>query len=88
MLRTAGASRVLNSYTTDSSGFLVQGTPIPDPKVSLPEGTSLVLLLIEHMWAQPLEDAMRHGSAFPLAGGWAGRDVLQAAGLAMNEAAR
>ena len=88
MLRTAGASRVLNSYTTDSSGFLVQGTPIPDPKVSLPPGSNLVLLLIEHLWALPLEDAMRHGSAYPLAGGWAGREVLEDAGLTMKDTAR
>ncbi|MFB6396499.1 hypothetical protein [Polymorphospora lycopeni] len=87
ILTSAGAHRAFSSYTTDASGFLVQGTPIPDPTVSVPAGTNLVILLIEHLWAGPLQDAMRNGSAFPLAGGWAGRDVLQKAGLVMNDTA-
>ncbi|GAA0376716.1 hypothetical protein GCM10009541_18960 [Micromonospora gifhornensis] len=87
MLRSAGASRVLNTYTTDSTGFLVQGTPIPDIGVSVPDGTNVIVLLIEHVWASPLEDALRDGSAFPVAGGWAGRQALQNAGLVMNDTA-
>ncbi|MGV9765064.1 hypothetical protein [Micromonospora tulbaghiae] len=87
LLRSSGASRVLSTYTTDSSGFLVQGTPIPDLKVSVPEDTNVIILLIEHVWARSLESALREGSVFPLAAGWAGRDALQVAGLAMNETA-
>ncbi|WP_349878138.1 hypothetical protein ABIH81_29495 [Micromonospora sp. HUAS YX12] len=87
LLRSAGASRVLSTYTTDSTGFLVQGTAIPDLKVSVPEGTNAIILLIEHLWAGSLESALREGSVFPLAGGWVGRDVLQVAGLTMNEPA-
>ncbi|MET7966815.1 hypothetical protein [Micromonospora sp. NPDC005305] len=85
LLRSSGAARVISSYTVDSSGFLVQGTPIPDLKESIPPGTNAVILLIEHLWARPLEDAMRNGDAFPLAGGWAGRDALSDAGLGINE---
>lgn len=85
MLRSAGASRVLNTYTTDTTGFLVQGTSIPDLGVSVPDGTNVIILLIEHVWANPLEDALRNGSAFPVAGGWAGRQALEKAGLAMDD---
>lgn len=85
LLRSSGAARVISSYSADSSGFLVEGTSIPDLKESVPLGTNAVILLIEHLWARPLEDAMRNGDAFPLAGGWAGRDALTAAGLGMDE---
>ena len=85
LLRSSGAARVISSYAVDSSGFLVQGTPIPDLKESVPPGTNAVILLIEHLWARPLEDAMRNGDAFPLAGGWAGRDALTEVGLGMDE---
>lgn len=84
LLRSAGARRVFDSYVTDSSGFLVQGTSIPDLRISLPEGTTVVILLIEHIWARTLEEAMRDGSTFPLAGGWAGREALEEAGLSMD----
>ncbi len=65
----------------------MQGTSLPDLKASVPQGTNVIVLLIEHVWASSLEDALREGSVFPVAGGWAGRDALGNAGLAMNETA-
>lgn len=81
LLSTARASRVLNSYTVDSSGVLTQGDPVPDLRETLPMGTNVVYLLIEHRWARLLEDAIHNGAAYPLAGGWIGRDTLKDAGL-------
>ncbi|MEU4567574.1 hypothetical protein [Micromonospora sp. NPDC023956] len=85
VLRSARARRVRYSYTTDLSGFLVRGGPVIDLYDSLPPGTNAVLLLIEHRWSQPLEDAMRNTSASPLADGWVGREELHEAGYTMND---
>jgi hypothetical protein len=85
VLSSARSRRVRYSYTTDLSGFLVQGGPVIDLYESLPVATNAVFLLIEHRWSQPLEESMRKGSIYPLADGWVGREELHSAGYAMND---
>lgn len=85
ILQSASASRVLHSYAEDRTGYLVPGGPIPDLKASVPAGSNIIVLLVEHLWANALETSLRDGSAFPVAGAWVGRQALENAGLALDD---
>ena len=69
----------------DGRGFLFAGDVLPDPRDTLPNGSSAVLLALEHRWALPLRDAVLATSGSPLVDAWLGRDALRYVGLLRSD---
>ncbi|MEU1812642.1 hypothetical protein O7622_22595 [Micromonospora sp. WMMD1076] len=85
LLTAAGAAATLGETALSGTGYLMHGDEIPDLRTHVTAGTHVVALLIEHRWANPLWNAVRKSTAFPITDGWMGREALQKAGLATNE---
>ena len=77
LLRKAGAAATLSSPPSGGRGYLMFGSPIPDPADMLPVRATVLALLLEHRWAIPLRDAVRRADAFPVADVWLGREILR-----------
>jgi hypothetical protein len=81
LMTTAAAAKRMSSNPTSGHGYLMRGDPIPDRSFDVPEGTNVLVLLLEHRWATPLWNAVRESTAFPVDDAWMGRESLKAAGL-------
>jgi hypothetical protein len=81
MMTRTMASEVLSGAAPSGRGHLMRGDPIPDPKNDVPDDTNVLVVMLEHVWATPLFDAVRDSSAFPLTDAWLGRQSLARAGL-------
>lgn len=84
--RSILATPTLANANPDGRGFLFAGDVLPDPRDTLPNGSSAVLLALEHRWALPLRDAVLATSGSPLADAWLGRDALREVGLIASDA--
>ncbi len=81
IMTSAAASEVMAGGAPSGQGYLMRGDPIPDPRNDVPSDTNVLVLMLEHSWATPLFDSVRHSQAFPVADAWLGRQSLQKAGL-------
>jgi hypothetical protein len=86
MHKAAGAAITASSRMPSGRGFLMHASPVPDPKDSIPLGSTVLVLLLEHQWAIPLRDAVRDADAFPVSDAWLGREVLRDVGLIPQDA--
>ncbi|WP_374536249.1 hypothetical protein [Micromonospora aurantiaca (nom. illeg.)] len=77
LLRGAGAAAVMGDSTSGGAGFLFRGDKIPQLRQHMQPGTGAVILLLEHLWAVPLRDAVAESDAFPVTDAWIGRTALQ-----------
>jgi hypothetical protein len=82
------ATSVSETYeVTGGRRALFRGEPIPDPRDTVPAGSSAVIILIEHRWATPFRDAILHSGGTPVGTAWVGFGALQELGLISSEAA-
>jgi hypothetical protein len=82
------ATSVSETYeVTGGRGAIFRGGAIPDPRDTVPEGSSAVIILIEHGWATPFRNAILRAGGTPVAAAWVGFDALQELGLISSEAA-
>jgi hypothetical protein len=81
MMTRTMAAETLTGGAPSGRGHLMRGDPIPDPKNDVPDNTNVLVLMLEHVWATSLFDAVRDTSAFPLTDAWLGRQSLARAGL-------
>jgi hypothetical protein len=76
LVRKAEAAMTLTSGAPSGRGYLLGGDPIPDPQATIPLGSTVLALLLEHRWAVPLRDAVKDNAAYPVSDAWLGREVL------------
>jgi hypothetical protein len=82
------ATSVSDTYeVTGGRAALFRGGPIPDPRDTMPVGSSAVVILIEHCWATSFRDAILHSGGTPVGTAWVGFSALQELGLISSEAA-
>jgi hypothetical protein len=77
LLTKAGASATVSDVAPSGRGYLMRGDRIPDVRRELPANTNVVILMLEHRWANQLRDAVRDSDAFPLADLWLGRQSIK-----------
>jgi hypothetical protein len=76
LLTSARAARTMGKAAWTGPGYLFQGDLLPDPRETIPAGTGVLALLLEHRWAIPLRDTAAEAGAHAIADGWIGRDAL------------
>ncbi|WP_148062120.1 hypothetical protein [Micromonospora aurantiaca] len=77
LLRGSGAAAVMGDSTSGGRGYLFSGDNIPQLRNAMEAGTGAIVLLLEHLWAIALRDAVVHSEAFPVSDAWIGRTALQ-----------
>lgn len=81
MMTSTMAAEVMSGGAPSGQGHLMRGDPIPDPKNDVPDDVNVLVLMLEHTWANPLFSSVRDTSAFPMHDAWLGRQSLADAGL-------
>ncbi|MDG4749923.1 hypothetical protein O7630_03115 [Micromonospora sp. WMMD718] len=77
LLRESGAAAVMGDSTSGGRGYLFSGDNIPQLRNTMKAGTGAIVLLLEHLWATALRDAVVNSEAFPVSDAWVGRTALQ-----------
>ncbi|WP_262287480.1 hypothetical protein [Micromonospora sp. MA102] len=75
LLLGSGAAAVMGESTSGGSGYLFKGDEIPHLRRWISPGTGAIVLLLEHLWAIPLRDAVLRTEASPVTDAWIGRSV-------------
>jgi hypothetical protein len=81
MMTRTMAAEVMSGGAPSGQGYLMRGDPIPDPRNDVPDNVNVLVLMLEHSWANPLFSSVRDTGAFPLRDAWLGRQSLAEAGL-------
>jgi hypothetical protein len=85
-LLTAGkVAKTMGHTPWTGPGYLFQGDLLPDPRETIPTGSGVLAILLEHRWAIPLRDTAVENDAFPIADGWIGREALKDVQLERQE---
>lgn len=66
-------------------GHLFTGQRVPDIAAALPDNSAAAVVLLEHVWAAPLRDAVADAGGFPVADTWVRPADLVAVGLLAAE---
>lgn len=77
LLSGSGAAAVTGESTSSGAGYLFRGDEIPHLRQSMSPGTGAIILLLEHLWAIPLRDAVLRTEASAVTDAWIGRNALQ-----------
>lgn len=77
-LLTKGQAAAAMGQTPETGpGYMFQGDTLPDPRRTIPDGSGVLAILLEHRWAAELRDTATEAGAYPVADGWMGRDALK-----------
>jgi hypothetical protein len=85
LLTKAEAARTLNQNPRTGPGYLFHGDVIPDFRLTIPDRSGVLALLIEHRWAAELRDTAAAEGAYPVDDGWMGHDALRDVHLIAND---
>jgi hypothetical protein len=85
LLKESGATVTVQQPQWTGPAHLFRGDMLPDPRETIPVGSHVLAILLEHRWASALRDAAADAGTHAVANGWIGRDELMKLGLTSQE---